>query len=478
MPSSPASLRPEDLDQLERRGIAPEEAQRQLELLREPPRPLRLARACTVGDGIHQLDDADGGRRLEAWREASEARRITKFVPASGAATRMFRELMEGEPEAVRRLFAERRSFSFGERLEAAIRRTGRDTDRAADWAGALLDPAGLGYAALPKGLLSFHTYPDGSRTAFEEHLVEAGGLAGTAGRAHFTVSPEHMGAFRGALERSSDLAGSLEVDFSTQRPATDTLAIDLQGRPFRTSAGELLLRPSGHGALLDNLQRLDGDLVTIKNIDNIQPEWRQAEVVSWKRHLIGEAVLRSRELTTAATLPMSEAVPRVAAALDLDAPRTGDLERWVHDRLSRPLRLCGMVRNEGEPGGGPFWVRHADGSESRQIVESSQIDHGDSDQAAIVAGSTHFNPVDLVCVLRRPDGTAFDLEAFVDPTTAFVSRKSHEGRALLGLERPGLWNGAMARWNTLFVEVPAATFAPVKTVFDLLRPEHQPAGR
>jgi hypothetical protein len=302
-------------------------------------------------------------------------------------------------------------------------------------------------YAELPKALVAFHRVNGQVRTAFEDQLLEGTqytrGRDGVA-RTHFTVPPESRGDFERLLERvrpglEQVTDTRLDVSFSEQHPSSDTIAATPEGTPFRTTDDALLFRPAGHGALLRNLQDLAADLVVIKNIDNVQPFEASAEVVHWKRLLIGYLV----------TL----------------------LDNHADDR---PVRVCGVVKNEGEPGGAPFWVRDADGHRTTQIVESSQVDLDNPDQRRIFESSTHFNPVDLVCAVRRRDGTPHDLAAFVDPSAVFLSRKSHEGRALIALERPGLWNGAMAHWRTVFVEVPAATFAPVKTVFDLLRPQHQ----
>lgn len=443
-----------DQTQLERRGITAAEAARQLTLLRQAPPPTRLDRPCTVGDGIVQIDAAAHPRLLEAARTAAEAGRVTKFVPASGAATRMFKDLIAAlaapEPlstdEAARRFFAELDKFPFAEELR---NRTGLGHVPASDaqqrqLLRTLLED--MRYAELPKALIAFHRSDGAVRTAFEEHLLEGAlytrAADGTA-RTHFTVAPEFRDEFGGLLARvrhgvEQAAKVRLDVSFSEQHPSTDTLAITPEGDPFRAADGSLLFRPAGHGALLRNLQSLDADLVVIKNIDNVLPFEASAEVIRWKQLLIGYLV-----------------------AL---------LDRTPADR---PVRVCGVVRNEGEPGGAPFWVDN-DGKVTPQIVESSQVDLGDPAQRRIFESSTHFNPVDLVCAARRADGTPFDLSTFVDPSAVFRSRKSHEGRELIALERPGLWNGAMAHWHTVFVEVPAATFAPVKTVFDLLRPEHQ----
>ena len=442
-----------DRTQLEARGITVAEADRQLALLRQAPPATRLDRPCTIGDGIVQLEPGDDARLLEA--AAAAAGRVSKFVPASGAATRMFKDLIAAlaSPGALaandpaRRFFEALDRFPFAEELRqrAGVVGVPASDEQQRQLLRTLLDV--MGYAELPKALIAFHRVNGIVRTAFEEHLLEAASYTRTtdgAARTHFTVAPEFRGAFDRLLERvrhSVEQAAQcrLDVSFSEQHPSTDTLAISPEGEPFRAADGALLFRPAGHGALLRNLQALGADLVVIKNIDNVRPVEASAEVVRWKRLLIGYLV----------------------TLLD-QAP------------ADRPVRVCGVVRNEGEPGGAPFWVAGPHEERTPQIVESSQVDFSDPAQRQIFESSTHFNPVDLVCAVRRRDGTPFDLSSFVDASAVFRSRKSHEGRELIALERPGLWNGAMAHWHTVFVEVPATTFAPVKTVFDLLRPEHQ----
>lgn len=522
-------LTPDDATTLAARGISVAEAQRQLALLADPPPAIELDRPCTVGDGIVRLRDDEHPGLLERFAAAASGGRFSRFVPASGAASRMFQQLSrcasgddDGEDaQALERFFTELHRFAFAEDLRRAVEAAGRDFETARrsrdrQVLRTLLDDDGLGYRHLPKGLIPFHRDADSpaatGRTAIEEHLRESAETLTSASseetpggppcRIHFTV-PGHQqelcrrvfDALAHRLERETGTP--YDISFSVQAPDTDTLALDDAGRPFRDASGDLLFRPGGHGALIANLRgwaTAPGvDLVYIKNIDNIQPAAGRAVAVHWKR-LLGGYLLELE----------SQVVPIVdgcrdgsldGSALDdaldfvchrLAAPRPDGWAQWTVDgrrkhlveRLERPLRVCGVVVNQGEPGGGPFWVRHRtdDGSSrtSLQIVETSQIDVSVDQQADILAAASHFNPVDIVCRLRSADGNVFDLPSFVDPDTVFVSRKSQHGRPLVALERPGLWNGAMARWNTVFVEVPAATFAPVKTVFDLLRPEHR----
>lgn len=501
-------LSPADRRQLDARGIEPAEFERQLECFRRGFPPLDVVGPATRERGIETLATDTREGLLRSWEQAARTGRVTKFVPASGAASRMFKALearrndptpltaevlavdrnLTGDPAQIARFFDRFDDFAFARDVRAALEAAGHDPEQVLRGDGdrrialaTMLDD--LGYADLPKGLIPFHRSADGVRTAFQEQLDEAHDVVATdrgAGRVHFTVAPE----YRTRIEEHC--AGTThDVSFSEQSPATDTVAVDLEDRPLRDADGRLVFRPGGHGALIGNLGALRGDVVLVKNIDNVLPASRRASVVEHQRLLAGVAIERQaqahefwRRLHDEDV--MEEALDFVQSRLHRLPPAAvlagGEhVQRtWLFDVLARPLRVCGMVRNEGEPGGGPFWVRAADGSESLQIVESSQIDHDDPRQEKHFRASTHFNPVDLVCAVRDPEGRPHDLERFVDPDTGFISRKSKDGIDLKALERPGLWNGAMAHWNTIFVEVPLTTFNPVKTVFDLLRPAHQ----
>lgn len=494
-------LTPDDLAQLAAVGISPEMAAEQLARLRTPPPPMQLVRPATIGDGIEQFTTTghqDIAELIDRSDAAASAGRVLTFVPASGAATRMFKDLISAwhgprrpsDTPAAREFFSRLDEFPFAAELR---QRSGIDGSPANDaeertLLRTLLVDMDMG--ALPKALVPFHR-SDRVRTAFEEQLLEgtrytrdAHGLS----RLHFTVPDDARQLFDTTLTRlrpaveAQRRGARLSVQFSTQSPSTDTLALDETGAPFRTADGSLLLRPSGHGALLGNLQHCGGDIVVVKNIDNILPDETSGEVVRWKRLLIGhlarlQAEVFSHLIAITASSPSPQALEaarqcaatRFARIVPPDAGRD-----QIVKALHRPLRVCGVVRNEGEPGGAPFWVRHADGSESLQLVEPAQVNLDDPEQSRIFRGATHFNPVDLICGLRDYNGVAFDLAAFVDPDTAFVTAKTADGRTLTALERPGLWNGSMAGWNTTCVDVPGVTFAPVKTVFDLLRPQHQ----
>ena len=429
------------------------------------------------------LDAAGIEQAAARYDRAKESLRVVKFVPASGAATRMFKDLFEFVREGRRtavvgELLANRRRFAFWPELRTII---GDDADELRTVENIVAE--GLRYGETQKGLVSFHRYGDEVRKAVEEHLVEGAQYAAAGGevKIHFTVSPEHLTRFEALLAEKipgyeSRFGVKYRISFSVQDPSTDTLAVNPDCTPFRRADGRLLFRPAGHGALIGNLGKIDADIVFVKNIDNVTTDARRGDTVLYKKALAGVLLaLQERifEYLMALEVPGAELEP-IAAFIEnelcvkLPKDYGTALLRQV---LDRPIRVCGMVRNEGEPGGGPFWVTGADGLETLQIAESNQIA---PEKRELMRLATHFNPVDLVCSFRTSKGGRFDLQEFVDPATGFISRKSDGGRELLAQELPGLWNGAMARWNTVFVEVPITTFSPVKVVTDLLRPEHQ----
>ncbi len=506
-----------DLSAMARLGIEPAEAARHVTLLTHPPSAALLARACTRGDGVERLAEERHHDLLALFGEAEKAGRLSKFVPASGAATRMFQSLQKalddetatwfdwtdraakgdrGAAEVVQ--FVERlEEFPFAGELRSVAGEEvfGDPRGRLRELLAALLLRSGLGLAGRPKGLVPFHLEEEGARTPFEEHLVEAAlTVRSASGRTpvHFTVAEEARAAFEALLERHRPdlerrLHAHFDVTFSVQSRSTDTLAVGLDGLPFRAAGGELLFRPGGHGALLGNLAATGGDVVFVKNIDNVVPDARKGPTLLWKRLLAGRLLEVERRVHHLVSL-LDAGDPTAAdealsylretfgdATAEADGLPAAERVAWARARLARPLRVCGVVKNEGEPGGGPFWVRGRDGRLSRQIVESAEVNLADPEQKALWSSGAYFNPVDLVLSLRDSSGRPWDLARFVDDDAVFVSRKSHGGVPLLALERPGLWNGAMASWNTLFVEVPSATFAPVKIALDLLRPEHRP---
>ncbi len=514
----------DDHHQMDSIGILEEQVRAQIQIFKKPLFFARLRRPCTPGDGIQQIPSDELEHYIQLHEEAAQEGRFTKFVPASGAASRMFKLLFEiysqNPPPPIREIreqagkgeqrakdflcFREGiRTMALFEDLKAVMDRKGRSLERVLEedrWQEILkhlLTKEGLDYGGLPKGLLKFHRYPSGNRTAMEEHLVEAlhtvrdrKGIC----RVHFTISPEHEEAFRQCFENiksryEEQFQCSLEVTFSLQKHSTDTIAVDPENRPFRDKDGRLLFRPGGHGALLSNLADIQGDLIYLKNIDNILPDRHRGLTILWKKVLGGLLVeiQRSvhgyvRQLTEGSKdIGLLEAAMNFAKARLLIAEPEA-FKQWTAEkkrdffltRMNRPLRVCGMVRNEGEPGGGPFWVEGKDGNVSMQIVESAEVDPQSSEQQTVWASATHFNPVDLVCAVKDFRGDPFPLKDYVNAEAVFISQKSKDGRDLKSLELPGLWNGAMAKWTTLFVEVPIGTFNPVKTINDLLKSEHQ----
>ncbi len=471
-----------DLQQIAARGLTTEAVERQIENFRRGFPFLKVVRAASPADGVAVVDERAADEAVARY-DAAEGLAVVKFVPASGAATRMFKELFEFVNEGKRgkgidTLTGNIGRFAFWPELRAVLPGDADDRTLVAAIVG-----EGLDYGRKPKGLVTFHAYPEGARKAVEEHLVEGAAYAAAGGvvRIHFTVSPEHRAGFEALLSEKVPLYEArfgvrYDISFSVQKPSTDTIAVNPDNTPFRQDDGSLLFRPAGHGALIENLNEIDADIVFIKNIDNVTTDAQRGPTVRYKKVLAGLLLgLQERAFAFLRALDAGEAdLDEVAAFVErelcvkLPADRDAALLRAV---LDRPIRLCGMVRNEGEPGGGPFWVANPDGTESLQIAESSQIA---PDDMHLMKSATHFNPVDLVCGVRRADGSKFDLRQYTDPATGFISSKSSGGRELRAQELPGLWNGAMARWNTVFVDVPIATFSPVKVVQDLLRPQHQ----
>ncbi len=497
-----------DLQQLSERNISENQVIQQVAQLKRGTKYVQLLRPATLGDGIMPVDEELKNKMTAVFETDKEYYQFTKFVPASGAASRMFKDLFAfiesgTDTKFTDIFFAHIHSFAFFDDLDAAAKRIfGNDVDallqqgRKVDVVKALLLDEGLAYGKLPKALLKFHRYEGFNRLAFEEHLVEAARYATDAdneAKLHFTVSPEHEEPFKAAVNALKDsyeekYRVSYDISYSCQKPSTDTVAIDADGNLFREANGKILFRPGGHGALIENLNDLAQEIVFIKNIDNIVPETKAETTIIYKKVLAGlllqlqQKTFEYLELLDSGFVIKEELeeITRFAKeSLMIDIPdfvkEYNEFEKidYLYNKLNRPMRVCGMVKNEGEPGGGPFWVKNDDDEVSLQIIESSQINHGDPSQEAIFRGSTHFNPVDLVCGCWNYKGEAFNLTDYVDANTGFVSNKSKDGRELKALELPGLWNGAMADWITIFVEVPIETFNPVKTVNDLLKPMH-----
>ncbi len=472
-----------EIRQIEARGLTVEAVERQIENFRRGFPFLKIVRAASPADGVLTVDERRAAEAVARYEKAADGLEIVKFVPASGAATRMFKELFafvnEGKRGAgIDRLLEHIEEFAFWPELKAVLPAGADDKQIVAAIVG-----EGLGYGSKPKGLVTFHAYPEGARKAVEEHLAEGAAYAASNGRVriHFTVSPEHMEGFRSLLAEKvpayeERYGVRYDISFSVQKPSTDTIAVNPDNTPFRQEDGSLLFRPAGHGALIENLNEIDADIVFIKNIDNVTTDARRGDTIRCKKLLAGlllELQERSFEYLKALEVGGAELEP-IAAFIEnelcVKLPKNYDIA-LLKRILDRPIRLCGMVRNEGDPGGGPFWVKNADGTESLQIAESSQIAPED---LPLMRQATHFNPVDLVCGVKNSKGEHFDLRRHTDPATGFISSKSAGGRELRAQELPGLWNGAMADWNTVFVDVPVSTFSPVKVVQDLLREQHR----
>lgn len=472
-----------DLTQIKQHGLKPELVEKQIENFKKGFPFLNVVRAASPKDGVVVLDEKQVADAVALYEEKVDSMSVVKFVPASGAATRMFKELFafvnEGKRGAGIDLLVENKEkFAFWPELKALLPE-GADDKQLVE----AIVKKGLEYGSKPKGLVTFHAYPEGARKAVEEHLVEGAAYATSKGVAkiHFTVSPEHMEGFKTLLEEKVPVYEKrfgihYDISFSVQKPSTDTIAVNPDNTPFRQDNGDLLFRPAGHGALIENLADIDADVVFIKNIDNVTTDARRGDTVRYKKVLAGVLLsLQQKAFSFLKALQegsaqVAEVAEFIEKELCVKLPEKYDCE-LLKSILHRPIRVCGMVRNEGEPGGGPFWVGNEDGTESLQIAESSQISPEDM---PLMKQATHFNPVDLVCGVRDLNHQKFDLRQYTDPKTGFISSKSSGGRELRAQELPGLWNGAMAKWNTIFVDVPITTFSPVKVVQDLLREQHQ----
>jgi hypothetical protein len=510
-----------DLKQIQNKGIEVKTVQQQIESFKSSFPPIQLHAAAIPGNGIHCYTEEEVQSLSSFFDAHFKDYEILKFVPASGAASRMFKSLFEFHENyngseadledfnkdqgfnSPYNFFKYITHFAFYQKLKDALSVKGMDIDEliVKNDFGPVLDifltENGLNYAGLPKGLLLFHDYPDGPRLSVEEHLVEAAHYSrdkNNISRIHLTVSPEHLPKFKQSIsekirkyEQMFNIGYS--IGFSEQKPSTDTIAVDPDNNPFRKEDGSLLFRPGGHGALIENLKDLNGEIIFVKNIDNVVPDRLRETTYSYKK-VIGGLLFQLQEKCFDSLGELEEAnlddtkleSIKVFAVKELNIyipPAYEAYEKmekidFLFNKLNRPMRVCGMVKNEGEPGGGPFWVVNENDDISLQIVESAQMNLSDASQKAIVDQSTHFNPVDLVCAVRNYRGEAFKLNQFIDPDTGLISVKSLNGKELKAQELPGLWNGAMADWITIFVETPLITFNPVKTINDLLRPQHQ----
>ena len=504
-------LTQQDLKQLAQKGISEQQIETQLGQFKTGFPFLKLEAAAAIGRGIVAPNAEERKKYVDAWQQYKAAgKKVVKFVPASGAASRMFKDMFAfvdadydvPTTDFEKKYFDNIEKFAFYGELDAACKKNEgkgiKELMAVGNYkavAANMLKAEGLNYGQLPKGLLLFHNYPEGPRTPMEEHLVEGALYAASNGESHvhFTVSHEHMELFKQKVAQKVDLYAKkygikYDITFSEQKPSTDTVAANPDGTPFRNSDGSLLFRPGGHGALIENLNEIEADVIFVKNIDNVVPDRLKADTVEWKQIIAGVLVTLQKKAFEYLNLLDSgkythEEIEKMIRFVQQDlCCRKGDIKNledadlviYLRKKLNRPMRVCGVVKNVGEPGGGPFLTYNQDGTVSLQILESSQIDKSNKEYMEMFTKGTHFNPVDLVCAVKNYKGEAFDLPKFVDPTTGFISQKSKSGKELQALELPGLWNGAMSDWNTIFVEVPLSTFNPVKTVNDLLREQHQ----
>ena len=505
------ALSEKDLQQLAAKGITVEKLEQQLAEFKTGFPFLKLEGPAAIGKGIVAPSADEVKAYVKEWEDyKAEGKKIVKFVPASGAASRMFKDIFSftdaeydvPTTDFEKKYFDNIEKFAFYDALDALLKaQEGKGVKellaegKYKTVAKGMLAKDGLNYGQLPKGMLLFHNYADGARTPMEEHLVEGALYAASNGEAnvHFTVSHEHLDFFKNKVAEKADKYASeynikYNISFSEQKPSTDTVAANPDGTPFRNEDGSLLFRPGGHGALIENLNEIDADVIFVKNIDNVVPDRLKEETVEWKQVIAGVLVNLQKkafaylELLDAGTYTHEDLLEIIKFVQDELCCRKSDIKEledadlviYLRKKLNRPMRVAGVVKNVGEPGGGPFLAYNEDGTYSLQILESSQIDKKNETYMKYFTEGTHFNPVDLVCAVKDYKGQPFNLPEFVDRKTGFISSKSKSGKELLALELPGLWNGAMSDWNTVFVEVPLGTFNPVKTVNDLLRDQHQ----
>ncbi len=506
----------QDILQAESLGLTENDIENQIADYRKGFAKSKIVEPATVENGgILRLSDQEVSNFEEAYRELTKGKRLLKFVPASGAATRMFNDLYAftstyfgvahnfgAEFPQVQTFLENIRSFAFFDDLYKSMSSAGLDLNDymiRGDYTAIinfLLKDQYLGYGKLPKALIKFHKYGSIQRTAFEEHIVEGAQYAMSSDgkvRLHFTISPEHRPLFRKKIAEvkkyyESAFNTETEIKFSEQKHYTDRLIVDEYNEPVRDDDGKLIFRPGGHGALIENLNDIRADVIFIKNIDNVAPDWMKHTTIIYKKVLAGmlltlqKEIFRHLELLDGAVneeqiaecREFVESKLHVRLGEGFDSMTHTSKRKSLQEILDRPIRVCGMVKNQGEPGGGPFYTIDTHGIKSLQIIEPGQVNRKDPEQDKIFQSGTHFNPVDIVCSTRNRHGRFYDLRKYVDYSTGFISKKNKGNSVVKTQELPGLWNGSMAYWNTVFVEVPLATFNPVKTVNDLLRKEHQ----
>ena len=511
----------QDIVQIEKKGITINQVEDQIATFKRGNRTVIISSAATIGNGIIKLDKAEAKKNIAIYDDLKNNFKILNFIPASGAATRMFKELyvfiekFDPEKDSLfdylkHKKYTKLEQFLdkldklpfYKEAYKLTLKNYPNLESTSADAQkyyviDTFLKDGGMDLGNYPKGLVPFHRYGENVATAFEEHLYEAALYASKNNRVnlHFTVSKDHLEKFQKEFNKikervEQDTNTSFFIAYSFQDPKTDTIAVSDSNEVFRTLEGELFFRPGGHGALIENLNNIDADLVFIKNIDNLVTKQHRDELALYKKMLGGKLLKLQQECfyylevldkADFSSISLQQISNFMSDQLFLDVENNtesqseGEKIERMKALLNRPLRICGMVKNEGEPGGGPFLVEFENGERSLQIVESAQIDNTNPNQNEIAQNATHFNPVDLVCGLKNYKGDKFDLHSYVDREMSFISSKTKDGKNLKALELPGLWNGAMAKWNTVFVEVPVSTFNPVKTVADLLKPSHQP---
>jgi len=496
----------------------------QIEIFRKGIPYLKLIKPCSIGDGIKVIPEDEQNSNVNLFKSALDEGRVIKFVPASGAATRMFKSLLsvlmnnehvditnlrkkaaggDADSKSTLKFFENIHRFAFYGELKKVVEQKGKKVEdlitsgKISEIINYVTTSSGIDYSNLPKGCILFHSYPDGARTAFEEHLVEAMNCSAEKdkiARVHFTISPEHekiiKTLFDNLTEKYSRTGWKFEIGFSFQSSSTNTVSVDMDNKPFRDDKGRIIFRPGGHGALLKNLDDLKADIIIIKNIDNVAPDHLKAETYKYKKILGGYLISLQQKIfrfigkildEKSNNKFIEEVITFIKKEIGYEVTpgfksmNLNERRKYLLNFLNRPIRVCGMVKNEGHPGGGPFWVKDEDGSISKQVVETPQIDLSDNQQKKILDSSTHFSPVDFVCGVKDYRGENFSLEKYSNLNTGLITIKSKDGKELKALELPGLWNGGMYYWLTVFIEVPGITFNPVKEINDLLKPEHQP---
>jgi hypothetical protein len=499
-----SSFSKNDLRQINKSGLTPGDVEKQLAMYRHGSNYLKLNRPCAINDGILSINRAELKELIKIYDKEAGKFKLLKFVPASGAASRMFAEWFLAVEkggfdspslnQSFLRSFKKYPFYSLIKQNKCASEFIEQKNIKSLlDY---ILSAKGLNFGWLPKALIPFHHYRAGeARTALEEHLFEAAQYVRSAGDVcylHFTISQEHKNNITKKIKAVKSKYENLcrikyKISSSVQSPLTNMLAVDENNLPLRDAAGNLIFRPGGHGSLLANLKNLDADLIFIKNIDNIAPEKLLKKILPYKKMLGGLAlkiqqeifvILRQMENDEIDSRQI-EKIKNYCSLINVVFPRNMSRQslkiqkQIIFSSLNRPLRVCAIVRNEGEPGGAPFWVEERDGIQTLQIVESGHVEKNNPKQMKVWSAAQYFNPVDLICCTKNYRGKKFNLDSYVNPDAYLITMKNEKGRSLKALESPGLWNGGMAYWNTVFVELPIIVFNPVKTVNDLLRPEH-----